>query len=103
MPKLNFVLTKQAEQDIQDIWRYIARDNIIAAEKVADDFEDAFVKLAQTPHIGVKRKDLIKENHLRLWLVHNYYIIYNPEETQLQILRIISCYRNVENVMDKNN
>ncbi|WP_375332978.1 type II toxin-antitoxin system RelE/ParE family toxin [Candidatus Tisiphia endosymbiont of Psammoecus bipunctatus] len=35
MSKNNFCLTVQAEQDIKDIWLYIAKNNPKAAEKIA--------------------------------------------------------------------
>ena len=91
-----FSLTKEAIKDLSDIWLRIADDNIAAAEMVSEDFEDAFLKLAQNPYMGTKRQDMINIP-ARIWVVHSYYIIYNPEGSPLQILRIISAYRNIKN------
>lgn len=38
-----FVLTLRAEQDLDDIWEYIAADNIEAADRVLDRMETAFL------------------------------------------------------------
>ncbi|MFU7502456.1 MULTISPECIES: type II toxin-antitoxin system RelE/ParE family toxin [unclassified Candidatus Tisiphia] len=96
MSKNNFCLTVQAEQDIKDIWLYIAKNNPKAAEKIANLFEQAFFKLAANPDIGSKREDLT-DKPVRFWLVYNYYIIYNPKTKPLQILRVISSYRDIKN------
>jgi plasmid stabilization system protein ParE len=42
-----FVLTPRARQDLNDIWDYIAADNVEAAERVLDALEGAIVKLAK--------------------------------------------------------
>ena len=96
MVKNQFILTSQAKQDIKDIWLYITNDSIRAADNVLEYLEQAFYKLANNPNIGSKREDLTNKP-LRFWIVYNYYIIYDPNTSPLQILRIISSYRNIEN------
>ncbi len=71
-------------------------DSIRAADNVLECLEQAFYKLANNPNIGSKREDLTNKP-LRFWIVYNYYIIYDPNTSPLQILRIISSYRNIEN------
>ncbi len=38
----NFNLTALAEQDLKQIWKYIAKDNQNAANKVLDQFFESF-------------------------------------------------------------
>ncbi|MFY9589217.1 type II toxin-antitoxin system RelE/ParE family toxin [Rickettsia endosymbiont of Halotydeus destructor] len=66
------------------------------AEEVIEQFEQAFFKLVTNPNIGSKREDLTNKP-VRFWIVYSYYIIYDPTTNPLQILRIISSYRNIEN------
>lgn len=47
--KKMFVLTPRAEQDIGDIWDYIAADSIEAADRVLTALEKAIALLAKTP------------------------------------------------------
>ena len=47
-----FVLTPRAKRDVNDIWDYIAADNVEAADRVLDALDNAMVKLAKTPGIG---------------------------------------------------
>jgi plasmid stabilization system protein ParE len=51
-----FVLTPRAKQDLNDIWDYIADDNIEAADQVLEALESAMLKLARilASVIGVK-------------------------------------------------
>ncbi|HJD57632.1 type II toxin-antitoxin system RelE/ParE family toxin [Candidatus Tisiphia endosymbiont of Ptychoptera albimana] len=96
MSNNSFCLTTAAEQDIKDIFLYIAQGSPKAADKIVNLFEQAFLKLVTNPNIGSKREDLT-DKPVRFWLIYSYYIIYNPETKPLQILRIISSYRDIKN------
>lgn len=50
--------------------------------------------LAERPGIGRLREDLADEP-LRIWPVYSYLIIYRPETRPLQIIRIVSGYRDL--------
>jgi plasmid stabilization system protein ParE len=47
-----YVLTPSAKRDVNDIWDYIANDNMEAADRVLDALESAMVKLAKNPGVG---------------------------------------------------
>jgi toxin ParE1/3/4 len=49
-------LTEQAEEDVLEIWEYIASDNLSAADRLVDRFDATYQKLAQTPGMGVKQE-----------------------------------------------
>ena len=51
-----FILTPRAQQDIDDIWEYIAGDTLGAADLVVD--AKAMVKLAKSPRLGHSREEL---------------------------------------------
>jgi toxin ParE1/3/4 len=44
-----FLLTPRAEQDVTDIWDYIAGDSIEAADRVLDALEKALHNSRRTP------------------------------------------------------
>src|ERR1035437_6498161 len=52
-----FILTPRAKQDVNDIWEYIANDNIEAADRVLNALDNAMIKLAKNPGIGHWRDD----------------------------------------------
>ncbi|HYL36987.1 MAG TPA: type II toxin-antitoxin system RelE/ParE family toxin [Bryobacteraceae bacterium] len=58
-----FVLTRRAKQDVNDIWDYLAADNIEAADRVLDTLDNAMVKLAKNPGIGHWREELTDKRH----------------------------------------
>ena len=52
-----FRLSPEARRDVQEVWAYIARDNIEAAARVRREIRDACRRLAQHPYAGHQRSD----------------------------------------------
>ena len=48
----------EAFADLEEIWDYIAKDNIDAADRVLGDIHSALATLAGSPQIGHRRPDL---------------------------------------------
>jgi len=61
-------------------------------------FLAACASLANTPYLGHKREDLTPRP-LRFWPVGSYLIIYKPDTKPLEILRILSGYRDVAGLL----
>lgn len=96
-----YQFTPQSEDDLFDIWSYIARDNLDAADRVEKAVFRACELLAASPLIGRVRKD-VTHRRLRFWNVHpysNYTIIYDPVEKPLQIVRIIHAAQDLSDVL----
>jgi plasmid stabilization system protein ParE len=53
-----YVLSVDADFDLDDIWEYIASDHIDAADRWIERLFDAFEVLGQTPGMGHRREDL---------------------------------------------
>jgi antitoxin ParD1/3/4/toxin ParE1/3/4 len=94
-----FVLSPEARQDLIDIWEYIAQDNIDAADRVVGEIRNAMTTLAQNPRIGHFRKDLADEA-LRFWRVFTYLVIYRPETKPIEIVRVLSAYRDIRKLLE---
>jgi toxin ParE1/3/4 len=56
MPRL--LRTTKAEEDLLEIWSYIADDNPDAADKLLDDIDAACGSLAANPASGRAREEL---------------------------------------------
>jgi plasmid stabilization system protein ParE len=93
-----FVLTARAQQDVSDIWDYIACDNIDAADRVLDALNKAMIKLAKNPGIGHWREELTDRRH-RFLLVYSYLIVYRHETTPLQIIRVLHAARDIPSIL----
>lgn len=67
--------TPQARRDLLEIWEYIAKDSLDAADRVASAIEDAVRLLAELPGIGHTRTD-VSDPRYRFWRVYSYLIAY---------------------------
>ena len=54
----SFRLSAEAREDLREIARYIATDNPQAAHRMMAQFQDAFVRLGEMPHLGRERPEL---------------------------------------------
>ena len=91
---LAYVISPDALQDLQDIWDFIASDNVSAANELQDEFFDAFEKLAQRPQMGHTRPDLTNRD-LRFWPVGSYLIVYRKAPSRLQVVAILHGARDI--------
>jgi plasmid stabilization system protein ParE len=89
-----YVLTRQAREDLFEIQDYIAQDSPAAADRVLGEIRKSASRLAERPGIGRLREDLADEP-LRVWPVYSYLVIYRPQTRPLQIIRIVSGYRDL--------
>jgi plasmid stabilization system protein ParE len=94
-----FVVTPEARQDVLDIWDYVARNSLDAAERVVDRIETAFEKLADAPGIGHFREDLLDQRY-RFWSVHSYLIAYRWDVKPIQIIAVVHGARDLEVFFD---
>jgi toxin ParE1/3/4 len=85
--------TAQAEDDLIEIWIYIAQDNPGAADRVLDDIEERFHALADNPLMGRLRPEIAPE--LRYFTVGKYLILYRTVLDGVQIVRIIHGARDL--------
>ncbi len=93
--RAKFLLTSQAEKDLNDIWDYIAEDSIDNAGRVCEELHQAFIKLSEMPEIGHVREDLADKRH-RFWPVFSYLVVYRPNTEPLQIVAIVHGARELK-------
>lgn len=82
-----YVLSRLALQDLTDIWDRIARRNLEAADRVIDEIDTSFLKLAAHHEMGHIREDLAPRSY-RFWPIYSYLIIYRPNTSPLEIARV---------------
>ena len=74
-----FVLHPEAYEDIEEIWEYIAADNLTAADRIVEEIYDAIQKLILFPKQGHLRPDL-STDQLRFHALRDYVIVYASDE-----------------------
>ena len=85
--------TPRAEEDLLEIWLYIALDDMAAADRLYDLVETKFRALADFPHIGQQRPELAHD--LLSFPVGRYVIFYKPIERGIEVVRVLHAARDV--------
>ena len=60
--------------DLDEIWEYIAQDNVDAADRVLGDIHSTLTLLAGSPQIGHRRPDLTTRP-LRFYVARDQYLV----------------------------
>jgi plasmid stabilization system protein ParE len=89
-----YVLGAAVEFDLEEIWEYIAADNIDAADGWIGKLIDAFEALGQTPRMGHRREDLTRYPVL-FWPVGTYLLIYRDERPPIEIVAVTQGSRDI--------
>jgi toxin ParE1/3/4 len=79
--------TARAEQDLIDIWRYIARDSPRAADRLLDILDAKSRALARNPLMGMARDDIAEG--VRHFPVGNYLILYRARDDGVEVVRYV--------------
>lgn len=95
-----FILTPSAARDLDGILEYVfSRGGANAALHVHQRLYEDFAKLSEQPGIGHTREDLVDES-LRAWAVFSYLVLYRPESSPVQIIRVIHGARDIPSVIE---
>jgi toxin ParE1/3/4 len=88
--------TAQADEDLMEIWGYIAPDNPQAADRLLDEIESKFLVLSEQPRLGQARPDIAPE--LRYFPVGSYLILYREIANGIEVVRVVHGARRVGNL-----
>ncbi len=88
-----FVLHPEALTDLDDIWEFIAADNLGAADRVLEEIYEAIRALVPFPQVGHIRSDLTSRP-LRFHPVRDFLIAYAPDERPLIVVAVLHGRRN---------
>ncbi|MGA2270099.1 MAG: type II toxin-antitoxin system RelE/ParE family toxin [Bryobacteraceae bacterium] len=89
-----YILSVDADLDLDEVWEYIAADNVDAADRWIGKLFDAFEALARTPGIGHKREDLT-DYPVVFWPVGSYLVIYRAEHRPIEIVGVTHGSRDI--------
>ncbi|QLE40316.1 type II toxin-antitoxin system RelE/ParE family toxin [Nostoc sp. C052] len=91
-----YVLTIPAKQDLKEINRYIIRYNPDAARRLNEKIKQQCKLLADFPNMGQSSDTFV--SGLRSFPVEDYLIFYRPIDGGVEVVRIVSGYRDLETV-----
>ncbi len=84
-----YVLSAPAQHDLDEILGYcFVEGGPSAVRVVMRRFEEAFARLAAFPRIGHGSEQL-PLGACRVWNVFDYLVVYNPDSSPLEVVRIL--------------
>jgi len=91
---LRILKSPEAENDLDEIWLYIAKDNSYYADKLLDEIEETSQKLARFPNMGRNRDEL--HFGLQSFPVGMYLIFYMPINGGINVVRVLHGMRDID-------
>ena len=88
-----FVLHPEAYTDLDELWEYIAADDLDFADRVREEIHAAIGSLVPFPNRGHARPDLTSRP-LRFHTLRDYLIAYAPDEKPLLVIAVLHGRRN---------
>lgn len=96
LPKNKIHYASAAVDDMDEIFSYISRDNIAAAEMMLTKLDKGIAGLAEFPHMGSVLSDeeytLVKRGY-RFIVIYPYLVFYTTTENAVIIHRILHSRR----------
>ena len=90
----HYILSEDADRDLDSIWDYIAADDVDAADRWIDKLFDAFDAVGDAPGIGHKREDLTAYPVL-FFPVGAYLVIYRATSRPVEIVAVTQGSRDI--------
>jgi toxin ParE1/3/4 len=87
---------KRAEDDIVEIWSFIAEDSEVQADNFVKQLNDQFHLLAFRPTLGRPRNELAPS--MRSFPIGRYIIFYQPVVGGIRVVRVLHSARDVARI-----
>ena len=88
--------TPRADQDLEELWFFIAQDDPAAADRWLDTLEEKIRLLAENPLMGPARPDIARE--LRYHPVGSHLLLYRVIQGGIEIVRVVHGARDLLNL-----
>jgi len=89
-----YLITLPAKQDLREINNYLTRFSPVAVRQINEKIKQQFKRLADFPNMGQSCNQL--SEGLRRFPIEDYLIFYRPISNGVEIVRVVSGYRNIE-------
>jgi plasmid stabilization system protein ParE len=91
-------VSREAQNDLFEIWRRIAADSVELANRIDNEFRELFASLGRMPGQGHRRRDLTLRPVLFIPL-YSLMVVYQPEAMPIRILAVLRGRRNLRRVL----
>jgi len=89
----DLVISPEAEQDLVDIWLYIAEDQPINADHFLERLEEHAKRVAEFNDMGIDRPELAL--NLKSFPVDRYILFYRQIENGVELVRVLHSSRDM--------
>jgi len=86
-------ISPQADQDLLDIWLYIAEDSSINADRFLDKINDTAKRLSEFNNIGTDRPEL--GDDIFSFPLDRYLLYYRKTNTGIELVRVLHSSRDI--------
>lgn len=83
-----------AADDLLQLWVYVARDDLEAADRLLDRIDEVCARLADRPELGRSREELA--DGLRSFPVARYVIFYRASDEGIEVARVLHGARDLD-------
>ena len=95
-----YILSEEAERDLNEIWEFVAEQSITSADTVMREIREGIELVTFAPGIGHQRRD-VRDRRYRFWKANRFIIAYFRDTKPLQIVRIVGASRDFRKVFRK--
>ena len=96
-----FIISPTASQDLEEIVDYLSDQSLDVGEQFLVEFNQKCRNLSRFQNMDRSYADLVP--HLRGILIQTYIIFYRKFEDGIEIVRVVSGYRNLSALFDLEN
>jgi toxin ParE1/3/4 len=89
--------SRRANDDLLNIWLYVAKDSVAAADRLIDTIDEKCRLLIDHPEIGPARPEIGPE--IRSLSVKGYLVLYRIADRRVEIIRIVHGARRIESLL----
>ena len=89
-------LSRSAETDLIEIWVYVAKDSVDAADRLIAKIQRQCQVLADAPGAGRRRDDVLPG--IRSFPVGRYVLFYRQADDGIEVARVLSGYRDLRRI-----
>jgi len=93
-----FVLSADADTDIDDIWDFIAQNDPEQAARFLLKLLDLFVLIASNPLMGTEKPQIHAD--MRQFPYGSYSIFYRPDQNGVEIMRVLHSARDIPQLFE---
>lgn len=90
------IISPQAEQDLVDIWLYIADDSPANADQFLNHLTEQAQLFVTLPKSGKARPELAQD--LRSFPVEKYILFYREQGSNIELVRVLHAARDIDAV-----